>query len=155
MSVRIILFGEEVAKLKLERGMSAVANMKPVLNLIADDMMRVIRTTITGQGRRFGGSWHALAPSTIQQKARKGSPDPRMLIDTGRMLEGYTVRDSPHQRLKVGPSTIILDTDLEYPEFIQHGTRKMPARPFIDFYPQDRQRWAAMVGEYLTAAMNL
>jgi hypothetical protein len=117
--------------------------------------MRVIRTTITGQGRRFGGSWHALSPDTIMQKARKGSPDPRMLIDTGAMLEGYTVRDSEHQRLKIGPSTISLDTDLDYPIFIQEGTRKMPARPFLDFYPQDRRRWAEMCSEYLRAAMDL
>jgi phage gpG-like protein len=148
------IFGEDVVELKLRRGERAVAEMEPVMTLIAKDMMRVIRSTITGQGRRYGGSWPASDPETIRQKAAKGQGN-RQLIATGKMLEAFGTFGGQHQILYIGPHEVDLDTDLDYPDLIQHGTEHMPARPFIDFYPQDRARWANMVTAYLTTAMDL
>jgi phage gpG-like protein len=128
--------------------------MSPALNTVADDMMYVIEKTFTGQGRRYGGSWAALDEQTIKRKAAKGQ-DPRINIATGAMMRAFSLRDSEHQILHVLPHSITLDSDLDYPGYIQDGTDRMPARPFIEFYPQDRKLWAKICAEYIAEAMNL
>lgn len=131
-----------------------MSDMAPALATIAGDMMRVIGATITGGGRRYGGSWPALDPQTIARKAKKGQ-DPRPLIATGALLRAYSVMGAPNQVLEVGTHHLKLDSTLDYAEDIQRGTHKMPARPFIDFYPQDRKRWAAICTDYVKEAMAL
>jgi phage gpG-like protein len=153
-TVRVLVFGETQVAMNLRRGITALGDMKPALDVVADDMMYVVEKTFTGQGRRYGGSWAALNEQTIKRKAAKGQ-DPRINIATGRMMRAFSLRGSEHQVLRVGTHSIELDSDLDYPEFIQDGTSKMPARPFIDFYPQDRKKWAQICKEYLAEAMNL
>ena len=153
-TVRIVAFGETQVAMNLRRGVKALGDMAPALTVVADDMMRVIGTTIESGGRRYGGSWSALDPQTVARKAKKGQ-DPRPLIATGALLRAYSVPGAPNQHLEIGPQHITLESTLDYPEMIQSGTRKMPARPFIDFYPADRKRWAKICAMYLKEAMAL
>jgi phage gpG-like protein len=153
-TVKILVFGTEQTSLKLRRGAAAMTNMEPALQRVAVDMTRVIRATITGQGRRFGGSWTFLSKNTIEQKLRKGQ-DPRILVATGKLLEAYGTVGAPHQILEITGGMVQLESDLDYSEFHQDGTVNMPARQFIDFYPQDVRRWADICSMYLKEAMAL
>lgn len=153
-TVQVLVFGETQVAMSLRRGVSALGDMSPALDVVADDMMYVIEKTFTGQGRRYGGSWAALSPETVKRKAAKGQ-DPRINIATGRMMRAFSLRGGDHQLLHVGPHSIELGSDLDYPEHTQYGTSRMPARPFIDFYPQDRKLWAKICREYVVEAMRL
>ena len=53
-TVRIVVFGETQVAMNLRRGVKALGDMAPALTVVADDMMRVIGTTIESGGRRYG-----------------------------------------------------------------------------------------------------
>jgi phage gpG-like protein len=153
--MEIEIMGDKVVKAKLLRGAAAAGNMRPALTEVRLDMFRVIRATFTGQGRRFGGSWKALDPKTVAAKARKGQ-DPRILIATHRLIDAFTRRESRHMRSKILGDRIELGSDLTYDAVHQYGSDdgNTPARPFIAFYPQDRQRWAKICQQHLMGAMR-
>jgi phage gpG-like protein len=155
MRLHIEIFGHRQMQRNLLRGASQAANMRKPMNDIVDDMMRVIGATFTGQGRRYGGSWHHLAKATIRDKARRGL-DPRILIARGRLMNSMTKRRSRNQSLIVSGSEIQLDSKLPYARTHQYGDRDrgIPKREFIKFYPQDRARWARMAEDALRKAIT-
>jgi phage gpG-like protein len=154
MAIKVTIFGDNAVEANLIHGAEALANMEPVLTEVAKDVMRVIRVTIEGQGRRYGGSWHALDPAYLARKVKKGL-DPRILIATKKMLNAYSEFGNENQALQILPHSLFLGSHLDYPGYHEYGTSKMPARSFLEFYPQDRKRWSTMVSEYITVAMGL
>jgi phage gpG-like protein len=152
--LRVVVYGDAEVEASLTRGQEALMDMKPVLEVVADDMMRVVRATISSQGRRYGGSWHALNPQYLARKIKKGL-DPRIMVATGKLLSAYGMRGSPFQRLRIFPDRLELGSNLDYPRFHETGTSKMSQRAFLEFYPQDRKRWADMVTSYVHEAMKL
>lgn len=80
-----------------------------------------------------GGGWDELSPKYAAWKAKKfpGSP---LLVRTSRMVSGLVsslaptaLRSKDQTRMEYGTRGV------EYASFHQFGTRKMPARPFMDF----------------------
>jgi HK97 gp10 family phage protein len=68
---------------------------------------------------QFG--WAPLAPETIARKATGDSP----LLETGALRDSITHNvDSNGKEAAVG-------TDLDYAKYLEFGTSKMPARPFL------------------------
>lgn len=151
----IEIFGARQWSERLARGAKAAANPRPALWEIREDMFRVIRATFTGQGRRFGGSWVALKPETVERKLTRGL-DPRILMAKHRLMESMTRRGHPNMRSRVTRDTVLLNTTLPYAETHQYGDedRGIPARPFVDFYPQDATRWTGILKDYLAAAVR-
>lgn len=147
--------GWQAVRRQLLRGADAAGNMKPALWEVREDMFRVIRATFTGQGRRGGGSWKALDPATAARKARLGL-DPRILFARGRLYDSFTRRGSRFMRSHVTNEEIFLDSTLPYADTHQFGDpeRGIPARPFIDFTPVDRNRWVKMCERSLMEAMR-
>lgn len=148
--IKMTIIGEDRFIYRMRAVAAAVAAPMHGLEEVATDMMRVIRATFTGQGRRGGGSWHALDKATIRNKARKGQ-DPRILIATSALMNSYTRRGDSHQQLSVTPSGITLDSTLTYGEVHQLG-EGVPKREFIKFYPNDKARWKRMIEADLHAA---
>jgi phage gpG-like protein len=149
-AIRIRIFGDEQFMFNTRALAARVANPTMALNRVSADMMRVIRFTFTGQGRRYGGSWHALSKRQIRDKARRNQ-DSRILIATGALMRAYTERGNAAQRLQITPSGIRLDSTLEYAEAHQMG-HGVPKREFIAFAPQDHRRWADMIRDDLMSA---
>lgn len=149
--IRINLFGDKMFEYRARNLQKRIINPMLVLNRIADDMMRVIDATFRSQGRRYGGSWHALSPSEVRQKAALRQ-DPRILIATGALRRAYTKRGDDHQQLIVTPSGITLDSDLAYAEVHQKGLGDMPKREFIHFDARDKARWTLMIKRDLAQA---
>ncbi len=77
-------------------------------------------------------TWPALAPSTLERKGGRGN----MLIDTGALFSSIGAQPPSAERIEVG-------TDRPYAPFLQHGTAKMPARPFVPFQDDTRLTPAA------------
>lgn len=138
------MFGEELFQHRLRNLKAEVFDPKAALNDIVDDQLRVIGATFSSQGRRYGGSWQALDKDTVKEKRAAGE-DPRILIATGKLYRAYSVRGARHQVLHITRSGITLGSTLGYAGVHQYGTDDVPQRQFVNFYPQDKARWARMM----------
>jgi phage virion morphogenesis protein len=76
------------------------------------------RRIVAGKQSPDGQGWAPLAASTVK---RKGTDN--ILVDTGRLLGSISHIVSGDQA--------IIGTNVAYAGHLQHGTRKMPARPFL------------------------
>ena len=151
----IRIFGADQVQGMLHRGELALKDARAINRKIADDMMRVIKMTFMGQGRRYGGSWYALDIATVREKRRKGL-DHRILIARGRLMDSYTKPRSRNQILRIDRDSIELGSRLGYAAIHQFGdeAKGIPARPFIDFDPRDHARWARIVETELMQRMG-
>lgn len=77
---------------------------------------------------------------------------------TGRLERASTTSNSPDSILIIKPKSLVIGTDLEYADFLQDGTRKMPARkpffigPEVRINDQTRgrlQRWTKYINDYV------
>lgn len=76
-----------------------------------------------------GNPWAPLAASTI---ARKGFS--KILVETGRLFESLTTpggTTDTHWETSEDPIVLVFGTKVEYAQFHQTGTRRMPARPAV------------------------
>jgi phage gpG-like protein len=152
--LKLSIFGIQRVNRQLLRGKKLAANMKPVNELIAADLLRVQAATFESQGRRYGGSWKAIDPVWAARKARLGL-DPRILIARGALMKSMSVRDAPFQKLRVDARGIELTSELDYSRVMDEGSpdHGVPARPFTKIHPRDRQRWVKMVEKALRDAI--
>ena len=91
------------------------------------DLMETLGTLVEGQTKRRivaektspdGAAWPSLKAATIARKSSKS-----ILVDTGRLLGSISHTSSG--------SSATVGTNVAYAGFLQSGTRKMPARPFL------------------------
>jgi len=149
----IEILGVQEVKYELLNGARAAGNMKPVLDDVADDMMRVIGINFSSEGRRGGGSWQFLSASRMRQKIKKGYP-PDILIATGALHDSMTQRDDPDQHLQVTGTSIELSSYVPYAAAHADGTGRLPKRDFTEFLYSDQERWVGMCETYLLDAMG-
>lgn len=85
---------------------------------------------------RSYGEWPALAASTLAQKSAHGFPlDP--LIRTRDMLDSLT---NESRAATKGPKRFIWGSDVDYAQYHQDGTDRMPQRKVLDIRTEDRRR---------------
>jgi len=120
---------EELIKGSSERA-ERLANMEPVLAVMAEDMKQFVRDRFESGTDPMGDDWVPLEPATIagRRKGRKGrkaagGEKVRILVDTA-ILQNSINAEATKRRLIVG-------TNIEYALFHQEGTEAMFARPFI------------------------
>lgn len=151
----IEIFGDKIVHRQLLRGAERAGNMKPALWDVREDIFRIIKINFESQGRRGGGSWKFLDPKTVEAKARRGL-DPRILIARGRLMNSLTRRGDRDMRSAVTKHNIRLTSTKEYAEVHNFGSADghIPARPFIEFLPNDKKRWIKMCEASLVGAMR-
>ena len=71
-----------------------------------------------------GVKWAPWASSTARARRKEGSAGTGLLLRTG------ALRDSINYEVQ-GNMKVVIKTDLPYAQYIQNGTSKMPARPFL------------------------
>ncbi len=64
--------------------------------------------------------WAPLAASTLKRKKGRGN----VLIENGALAQSIAAGPASDERVEVG-------TDRPYAPFLQYGTKRMPARPFM------------------------
>jgi phage gpG-like protein len=104
----------------LEAMNARIANLAPVLELIASDTVGVIDDAFETGVSPGGMTWAALLPSTVA-KRRNNSSKP--LNDTSRLRTSANAR-AEGNRLRFG-------TSASYGIFHQSGTRQIVPRPFL------------------------
>lgn len=96
--------------------------MQEIGDIIAEDIKNMISTRKTGPTDQPWAPW---ADSTRKARERKGNAALGLLVDSGTLLRSITsqVIGSHH--------TVQIGTNVHYAEYLNNGTPKMPARPFI------------------------
>lgn len=156
MAISMNIFGVQVVEDLLSGAMAATRNMKPALELVADDLMEVIDINFASQGHRGGGSWKQLKKATMEQKVREGEL-PLILIATSALRDSMTLKRDPYMDLRITRDSIHLSSRLEYANVQNEGggPSDLPARPFADFIQSDVDHWAGICAEYLSRAMKV
>lgn len=117
----------DISKLKpvIERKQKAIAHTKrKVLEDIGKEQVQLTQDRIrSSKTDPDGNPWAPWSMATLRSRQRDGTVSRGLLYRTGALLTSikFTVRDNV---LKVF-------TNIPYGEFLQFGTPKMPARPFI------------------------
>jgi phage virion morphogenesis protein len=153
MYLAIRVEGVAAVTLMLERFEQRMGDVRPVMRRIATDMQRIESAMFTGQGRRGGGSWKRLAPSTVATKARKNQ-DPRILIATQALMNAASGgRNSTWDVTRTG---VFVEINLPYAGIQQHGGLsgrgrkvRIPARPYFRWTEYDFNRWTKWIQSYI------
>lgn len=167
MAFKIISDGDHSAMVvgnRLVKSGRSIHTMKGVMDMIVLDMMVFNEANIRSEGRRGGGSYERLKPSTI---LRKG--DSTILYTTG-ALKGYTrlgndtlvksvtQPNAPYQINNTTNTTIEFGTSRPYARLHQFGAERdrgdLPARPFLAFRQKDADNWKAMIAAHLLEALR-
>jgi|SRR5215831_3577451 len=107
---------------------SRIGNPQPALERMRLTLAHGESEVWSSQGAAIGQHWPPPA-----DPARK--IDSRLLVATGALRDSLT---SPASG-QVGEMSLSFGTDVPYARFHQHGTSRMPARPFLGM-PPDAQR---------------
>lgn len=87
-----------------------------------------------------GNPWKPLAASTIADKQRRGAPL-SILRDRGFLVSSIAFH--------VGGAEVRVGTSQEYAIWLQKGTRRMPARPFMGFESGDADAIAGIFRRHI------
>jgi len=118
--MEVIIDDAEVRKLLKEKG-SQLKNLTPAMQAVSIILHRIVMKNFDAEGRPK--KWAPLAPSTIASKRRRHGTLPPILVDSG------TLRRSIHENYSHNHAEVA--TPMKYAKYLQFGTRKMPARPFL------------------------
>ena len=66
----------------------------------------------------------ALRPSSWAPRKHNADPGRPLLQKSGELMRNF-------RSVVTGPDTVVVGTKVEYARYHQHGTKKMPARPFL------------------------
>jgi phage gpG-like protein len=122
---------------------------------------------------RVGGrpeKWAPLKPSSIRARAyrhRRGSSarakrarkkaieimmagNIRPLIDTGTLMRSVTARTPTTGSIrKLTKTELVIGTNVEYAPYHQYGTKHIPARPFLQILPEDKENITKIFKDWL------
>jgi phage gpG-like protein len=122
---------------------------------------------------RVGGrpeKWAPLKPSSIRARAyrhRRGSSarakrarkkaievmmagNIRPLIDTGTLMRSVTARTPTAGSIrKLTKTELVIGTNVEYAPYHQYGTKYIPARPFLQILPEDKENITQIFKDWL------
>jgi phage virion morphogenesis protein len=90
-----------------------------------------------------GTAWAPLAAATVRAKRRRGSSNPeKMLYQFGTLSQTLTYQ-------LIGNDNLLFGSPLEIGIYHEYGTRKMPARKFLELSAIDRSELARQATAYL------
>jgi hypothetical protein len=152
MPVRILIttVGTERVGRALSVITERVGNLEPVFRVIADAIRDTIADEILSGGQ---GSWEPLSPEYARQKDLKWGPQP-ILVASGQLLNSLTIQGAPGHVEFIGPDRVRVGSTVDYLRYHQSQTPRtvMPRRAPINITPQQRQRWIALIGDYISGS---
>jgi phage gpG-like protein len=115
---------------------------RPLLDVVGQLLVTSTRARLrTTKSDPRGGAWAPWAPSTYRARSRSGLAG-GLLVDSGRLLNSidYQVQ---------GRQVVVGARDVPYAQFLQGGTSRMPARPFVGVSDGDRTAIQRAAERYL------
>lgn len=126
---------------------AALLDLEPLWEMVKPIAGQVEEEQFDSKGE---GAWPALADSTVREKQQQGWPeDP--LVRTGDLKASLV---NPGVAADTGPRHMVYGTDVDYAQFHQAGTRKMPQRQVIPdpYRVEDRRKVEGAMVTYINAA---
>lgn len=123
-----------------------IGNLKPAMNEIAETMRSSVEENFAQESARNAiggvkrGAWADLAPSTERSRARKNKSGKKLQV-TGQLLASIQTKSTEKEAL--------IGTNKKYARFLNDGTKKMPARPFLVIQQNDIKEFQEIVSEHL------
>ncbi len=138
----MITIDAEAAIADLEAMVARLRAPEPLLGAIGEAEVELSRERIEEtKDDPLGGGWLPWADSTSRQRVRKGTADLGLLYDTGELLESI--------HAAVEGNTVAIGSDVDYAIYLQDGTSKMPARPFLGWAPENLDAYESMFVRFL------
>ena len=129
----------------LKRVLEKLLNPTPALEEIGQMLVdRTKRRISTTKARPTGQKWSKWAPSTKKAREADGTASRGLLNHTGTLLNAI------QYEVKNKSAVVGVDGSAPYAGFLQFGTAKMPARPFIGLIKIDQNRISLILHRHLT-----
>lgn len=131
---------------KLQDTIAALDNPKPLLEEVGEILKAstIARILFTKQDPN-GKAWAPWATSTLLSKTKRGTLSGGLLNETGALANSI--------KTQVASRQVTVGSDSPYGMFLQEGTSRMPARPFIGISKEDQSEiHEAMVKFFKKAA---
>lgn len=111
---------------ELTRKLNDKNMMQEVGDIIVEDIRHRIAVTKTDPNDKPWAPW---APSTAKARERKGNAALGLLFDSGNLLRSITAEVKNHG--SKGGVSVYIGSNVKYAGWLNDGTEKMPARPFL------------------------
>jgi phage gpG-like protein len=146
MRLTLDVFGDRQLDRKLLRFEDRVGDLEPAFEALADDFLSIESKQFSSEGGFASGSWAPLAESTVR---RRGSAGP-ILDDSGDLRRSLTQEGAKGSVRQITSDSLFVGTDVDYAQYHQTGTSRMPRRRPVEFRDADRRRWVKAIQRYLT-----
>jgi phage gpG-like protein len=146
MRLTLEVFGDVQLDRKLLRFEDHVGDLEPAFEALADDFLSIETRQFSSEGGFASGGWAPLADSTVQ---RRGSAHP-ILDDHGDLRASLTDAAAKGAIRDITSDSLFVGTDIDYAQYHQTGTARMPRRRPVEFRDADRRRWVKGIQRYLT-----
>lgn len=134
MQVDVVVRGDREAVALLGRLSRRLADGRPQLVGLVDQLLGAQRERFAGRGQR----WKRLAPSTLRWHRREGAgPQPLML--TGELARSLTIRGYRGQIVRVTPTSLTFGTRVWYARFHHKGVG-VPRRTVVGLTRVQKKR---------------
>jgi hypothetical protein len=138
--------GEEVLARALSRFGEGVQDFRPVWEAIHLNFVQIEEQQFDSQGARGGQPWPPLSPSYAAWK-EKWSPGMPILRLTQRMWGEFAV--GVGMMVDIAPMYMRLTPTVDYAQWHQRGTSRMPARKVVQLTEPDKMGWMKMLHSYV------
>jgi phage gpG-like protein len=119
---------------------------RPVLERIGEHQAsRVMLSIMSEKDDPEDHPWAEWMPATRTQRERKGNAGLGLLWDRGDLLASIGVNVKRNE-LQIG-------TSAKHAPYLQHGTRRMAARPFLGWGKQDAEVAERWLVQYIAGAL--
>lgn len=116
------------------------AMMQEIGDIIAEDIKNIIMKRNESPD---GKPWAPWRPSTAKARERKGNAKQGLLWDSGRLLR------SIKSQVIGSHNTVQIGTDIPYAGYLNNGTSKMSARPFLGVSARAKKGINEAIEQYL------
>ncbi len=100
------------------------AAKKEVLQQVADEEIKLVRNRLANtKTTPDGARWAPWSLATLRQRTRDGTAGRGLLYKTGTLFNSITY--------KITQATLTIISTAPYAKYLQLGTTRMPARPFM------------------------
>jgi phage virion morphogenesis protein len=120
-------------------------NPRPLMDEVGRILVKAIQARITTtKVGPDGSAWAPWSPATLAARSRRGNVSRGLLYNSGN-LERSIGYDNHDNRVVVGADA----NKAPYAAYLQEGTSRMPARPFVGISAADQSAIRSAVSKYL------
>lgn len=145
------ILGDDVLSEHLRIMQSRARSMRRPLTKFGSRLRRHNRAQFRTKGLAGGTPWAPLSPAYAAYKLRAVGPKPLMRFSDD-LWKSLT--RNPMAVQQIGKQTAEFGTDVDYAEFHQGGTSKMPARPIVTMTAVLDAELKRLVTDHITEVMK-